>query len=132
MRVNRASMILGVASGIFQGLCYGVYSYLKNWQCLLAIWCLSVQLHLAMNVNRASTEHQQSVNSASTECQQSLNRVSTEPQQSLNRASTERQQSVNRVSTERQQSINRAPTEHQHSVNRVSTECKQFWALHLE
>ena len=159
--INRVSTILGVASCIFQGLCYSIYPESMYWQPLwaneIATWSqLQSESECQQSVNdlvccmiynaRAALLHLPILGvlgaiignivcidtaTPQNEHQQSVNRVSTEHQQIVNRASTERQQSVNRASTERQQSVNRASTEHQHSVNTVSTECQWLSVLHL-
>jgi hypothetical protein len=118
-------MLLGVASCIMQGLCYGIEPYCMYWQQFCASEIVTRLQHLSEN------EHQQRVNdfvcsilysrravlwhfyiievlaafignimfintvTPQNECQQSVNTPSTEHQQSMNTVSTECQQSVN-------------------------------------
>jgi len=119
------STLLGVASCIIQGLCYGIDPYSTYWQPFCANEIMTRLQHLSEN------ERQQSVNdfvccilynptavlqhlsiievlaafignivivntvTPRNECQPSVNKASTERQQSMNTESTECQQSVN-------------------------------------
>jgi hypothetical protein len=137
--VNRVSTILGVASCVIQGLCYGIYLKSTYW---LLWWAKEIA---TWSQPQSENERQQSVNDF-------VCCIMYNPRDVLRylpiievlaafignilcvdtaTPQNEHQQSVNTASTERQHSINRASTEHQHSVNRVSTECQWFWVLHL-
>jgi len=127
--VNRVSTILGIASCIIQGLCYGRYPYSSYWQLfgtkVIATWSqphsenerqlsvndfvcctlynpTAVLWHLCIiEVLAAFIGNIVCVNTIAPQNERQLrvNTASTEHQQSINRASTQCQQSVNRVST---------------------------------
>jgi len=123
--VNRVSTLLGIASCIIQGLCYGIDPYSTYWQPFCANEIVTRLQHLSEN------ERQQSVNdfvccilynpravlqylsiievlAAFIGNIVIINTVTprNERQLSVNTASTERQQSINTESTECQQSVN--------------------------
>jgi len=123
--VNRVSTLLGVASCIIQGLCYGIDPYSTCWQLLCANEIVTRLQHLSEN------DRQQSVNDFvccilynPRAVLQHLSRIEVlvafrgnivivntvtprnERQPSVNTASTERQQSMNTESTKCQQSVN--------------------------
>jgi len=123
--VNRVSTLLGVASCIIQGLCYGIDPYSTYWQPFCANEIVTRLQHLSEN------ERQQSVNDF-------VCCILYNPRAVLQHLSiievlaafignivivntvtpwNERQPSVNTASTERQQSMNTESTECQQSVN---------------
>jgi len=125
LSVNRVSTPLGVASCIFQGLCYSICPWWMYWQPFRANVFVTWSLHQSGN------ERQQSVNDFvccilynPRAVLRHLSKIEVlaafignivfvdtvtpqnARQQSVNTASTERHQSINPVSTECQQSVN--------------------------
>jgi len=120
--VNRVWTSLGVASCIFQGLCYGICPYSTYWQPFCANAIVIWSLHLSEN------ERQQSVNDF-------MCCILYSPRAVLWHLSIIEVLAafignimfVDTVTpqNERQQSVNTPSKEHQQSMNTVSTECQQ-------
>jgi len=123
--VNRVSTLLGVASCIIQGLCYGIDPYSTYWQPFCANEIVTRLQHLSENqrqqsINdfvccifynpRAVLQHLSIIEVLAAYIGNIVFVDTVTPQnerpQSVNTASTERHQSINPVSTECQQSVN--------------------------
>jgi len=125
--VNRVSTLLGVASCIIQGLCYGIDPYSTYWQPFCANEIVTRLQHLSEN------ERQQIVNDF-------VCCILYNPRAVLQHLSIIEVLSafigniviVNTITprNERQQSVNTASTERQQSMNTESTECQRLWVLH--
>jgi len=120
--VNRVSTLLGVASCIIQGLCYGIDPYSTYWQPFCANQIVTRLQHLSQN------ERQQSVNDF-------VCCILYNPRAVLQHLSIIEVLAacigiiviVNTVTprNERQPRVNTASTEHPQSMNTESTECQQ-------
>jgi len=122
LSVNRVSMLLGVASCIFQGLCYRICPYSTYSQPLCANAIVTWSQHMS------ETEHQQSVNDFWWCILYNPRAVLRHlPIIEVLDAFIANIMFVDTVApqNERQQSVNTPSTEHQQSMNTVSTECQQ-------
>jgi hypothetical protein len=120
-RVNRVSMILGVASCIIQVLCYGIYPESTYWQPLCA------KVIMTWSQPQSENECQQSVNDLV--CCILYNSWAVLRHLLIIEVLAAFIGNIVCINTatpqnECQQSINRASNEHQHSINRVSNECQ--------